>query len=315
MSLSRQKDIALLLLRHGRGDLIEGSPLHEQVRSQADGTVSDDGEGARRLAEDLESMGPTFVKLGQLLASRADLLPSTYVAELERLQDDVEPFDPAEARRIVEEDVGARVSTAFAEFEEEPISAASLAQVHRARLRDGRRVVVKVQRPGIRERIEEDLEALESLAGLVERHTDLGRRLAPTETIEEFRQTIRRELDFRTEARNLLRIGEIVDRYPRLLVPRPVLDYCGDRVLTMDYVAGTSVTRVSPAATLGGDRAGLAEQLLRAYLDQILVEGTFHADPHPGNVLLTHDGRLALIDLGMVQHLSLIHISEPTRPY
>lgn len=298
MSLSRQKDIALLLLKHGRGDLLEGTPLYQETRFE---DAAADGRGPDALTDDLEGMGPTFVKLGQLLASRADLLPPAYIEALERLQNDVAPFPADEARSIIEEDVGARVSTAFAEFEDEPLSAASLAQVHRARLREGRRVVVKVQRPGIRETIAEDLDALDGLAKLMEKGTDLGRRLAVTDAVAEFRRTILAELDFPREARNLVRIGEIVEGYPHLLVPEPIPDYCGARVLTMDYVAGAGIGDVGQVALLDHDRAALAGELMRAYLDQILVYGVFHADPHPGNVILTRDGRLALIDLGMVE--------------
>lgn len=310
MSLRRQKDIALLLFRHGRGDLLKGHALHDEVATNA-ATSTDDGP--ERLASDLEAMGPTFVKLGQLLASRADLVPPEYVKALERLQDGVEPFPGAEAMQIVEDDIGARVSAAFASFEDEPLSAASLAQVHRARLRDGRPVVVKVQRPGIRKTIEEDLEALSSLASFLEKHTDLGRRLALTDVLEEFRRSLIRELDFRQEARNLAEMREIVRPYPRLLVPAPVPDYTGDRVLTMDYVIGTSIGDISPVALLDIDRSATAEDLLRAYLDQILAVGTFHADPHPGNVLLTPEGRLALIDLGMVERIDEVRRTELLR--
>jgi predicted unusual protein kinase regulating ubiquinone biosynthesis (AarF/ABC1/UbiB family) len=299
MSLARQKDIALLLLKHGRGDLIQETSLYEEAHL-ADVEIDDDG-GPAQLAADLERMGPTFVKLGQLLASRSDIFPPAYIQALERLQDGVAPFSAVEAREVIEADIGARVSTAFAEFEDEPLSAASLAQVHRARMRDGRRVIVKVQRPGIRETIHEDLEALDSLAALAQKHTDLGRRLGLTEMVEQFRRTILRELDFRREARNLEEMAGILEAYPRLVVPRPVMDYSGDRVVTMDYIIGTSVADVSQVAMLDMDRTGAAEDVLRAYLDQILVHGVFHADPHPGNVMLTQDGRIALIDLGMVE--------------
>ncbi len=300
MSLGRQKDIALLLLKHGRGDLIQDTELYEEATVATAEGPDPDGRGPDTLADDLEEMGPTFVKLGQLLASRPDLLPPSYIAALERLQSDVAPFAADEARSIIEENLGVRVSSAFAEFEEEPVSAASLAQVHRARLRDGRRVVVKVQRPGIRETILEDMDALESLAKLVERHTDIGRRLALTDTVAEFRQTLLRELDFGREAQNLSRIGRMVEGYPRLFVPAPVPAFCGTKVLTMDYVSGTLIGNLSPVALLDRDRETLADELLRAYLDQILVHGAFHADPHPGNIIFTPDGRLALIDLGMV---------------
>lgn len=305
MSLARQKDIALLLLKYGRGDLIESTSIYEEVRHE-DVEAGDDGPA--ELAADLEAMGPTFVKLGQLFASRSDIFPPAYIKALERLQDNVAPFSAIEAREVFEEEIGVKVANAFADFEDEPLSAASLAQVHRATLRDGRRVVVKVQRPGIRKRIDEDLNALTSMAGFAEKHTDLGRRLGLTEVVDEFRGTLLRELDFGREAKNLAEIGDILSGYDRLIVPRPVFDFSGGRVLTMDYIVGTSIGDVSRVAMLEMDRRGLAEDVLRAYLDQILVHGTFHADPHPGNVLLTEDGRLALIDLGMVERFD-----EPRR--
>jgi len=295
--LSRYKDIARLFFRYGRGDLLHGSGIDDEGGKEADpGGLA---ERAAQLADDLESMGPTFVKVGQFLSTRGDLLPAEYVAALARLQDKVEPFPFADVERIVAEELGARLSKAFAVFEDVPLAAASLGQVHRAELRDGRAVAVKVQRPDIEEQVKQDLEALGEIAAFLDAHTEIGRRQKFADIFEEFRRSLLRELDYRTEAKNLDRLATNMEQLERVLVPRPVADYVTARVLTMEFVQGRKVTAMSPMARLELDGAPLAEELCRAYLRQILVDGFFHADPHPGNVLITDDGRIALIDLGM----------------
>jgi predicted unusual protein kinase regulating ubiquinone biosynthesis (AarF/ABC1/UbiB family) len=224
---------------------------------------------------------------------------------LARLQDDVEPFPFAEAERIIEEELGVRISKLFAEIDPEPIAAASLGQVHRARLRDGRPVAVKVQRPGIRERILEDLEALGDLAGMADEHTVIGRRYPVSELVADFRRTLLRELDYLREAANLRIFRDNLAEYPCIFVPAAIEDYTTSRVLTMEYVAGRKITSISPLRTMELDGAALGDQLLEAYFKQILIDGVFHADPHPGNVFLTDDNRIALIDLGMVGYVSV----------
>jgi ubiquinone biosynthesis protein len=303
--LKRYKDVAALLVKHGRGDLatfMAAADL-ELADEELAGTTTDGGP--EQLARDLEALGPSFIKLGQLLSTRSDLLPPPYLEALARLQDRVEPFSFAEVEEIVTNELGVRMSKAFAEFESVPDAAASLGQVHRARLRDGREVAVKVQRPGIRKVILEDLEAFAEIAGFLDKHTDAGRRYAFQDMLEQFRKSLLRELDYRREALNLKTLGANLADYPRLVVPQPIDDYTTSRVLTMDYVRGTKVTELSPLARQEPDFDGrvLAEDLCRAYLDQILVDGFFHADPHPGNVMVTEDHRLALIDLGMVSRI------------
>ena len=269
--------------------------LHHEERTE---------EGrARDLADDLEQMGPTFIKLGQFFSTRGDMLPATYVHALTRLQDRVGPIPFAEVEKVVSEDLGVRISKAFSYFEVEPIAAASLGQVHRACLRDGEVVAVKVQRPGIRERIRRDLEALESIAGMLDRHTETGKRSNFSSMLEEFRRTLHRELDYQQEARNLETLAENLRPYDLIVVPNPVPDYVTSRVLTMEFIRGRKVTSLGPLARLEVDGAPLAEELCRAYLHQILVDGFYHADPHPGNVFLTDDGRLAFLDLGMVAQI------------
>jgi predicted unusual protein kinase regulating ubiquinone biosynthesis (AarF/ABC1/UbiB family) len=252
------------------------------------------------LADDLEKMGPTFVKLGQLLSSRPDLLPEPYLKALSRLQDKVKPFPYADVERIVAGELGTRISKAFSFFEEQQMAAASLGQVHRAALRDGRPVVVKVQRPDIRTQIAEDFEALEEIAAFFDEHTDVGHRYQFVKVLSEFKVTLMQELDYQREAANLTTLSANLREFDRILVPLPVQGYCSRDVLTMDYVSGTKITSLSPLVRLDIEGDALAEQLFEAYLKQVLVDGFFHADPHPGNVFLTEDSKLALLDLGMV---------------
>lgn len=297
----RYKDIAWLLVKHGRSDLVKAMPLDGiDPLPPAPETTAE----AEELARDLEELGPTFIKLGQVLSSRGDLLPPAYVAALARLQDDVEPFSFADVERIVESELGVRISKAFLEFESVPIAAASLGQVHRARLRDGRAVAVKVQRPDIRKQVLEDLEAFEQIASFFDEHTETAGRFQLVRTVENFRKTILAELDYRLEASNLIAIGKAVREFPLIVVPAPVASYSTSLVLTMEYIDGEKIAALSPLRRIDLDLRPLADELFRAYLKQILIDGFFHADPHPGNVLVTNDGRVALLDLGMVGRIS-----------
>jgi ubiquinone biosynthesis protein len=256
------------------------------------------------LANDLISLGPAFVKIGQLLSTRADLLPQPYLDALAKLQDSLPPVAADQIERVVQEELGIRLSKAFLEFDRTPIASASLGQVHRAVLRSGRLVAVKVQRPRIDEEVSADLEALTEVAKLVERFSAAGRRADAAAIVEEFRKAIVLELDYRQEAQNLRMLRSQLREFDRIVVPEPVDDYTTRRVLTMEYIPGTKITDVSPVALVDLDPSDLASQLFRAYLQQVLVDGMFHADPHPGNVFLTTDGRLALLDLGMIGRLS-----------
>src|SRR5689334_4877700 len=200
--LKRYGDIAWLLVKYGRSDLVKAAGLDATLREEPRTGSLDVTPEAKDLAADLEALGPTFVKLGQLLSTRPDLLPRPYLAALARLQDRVEPFTFDEVERIVTSELGVRTSKAFAHFEPVPLAAASLGQVHRATLRDGRAVVVKVQRPDIRERMLEDFEALEDIAEFLDRHTELGQRYEFCQLLEQFRRSLLQELDYRQEANN-----------------------------------------------------------------------------------------------------------------
>ncbi|HYJ79190.1 MAG TPA: AarF/UbiB family protein, partial [Longimicrobiaceae bacterium] len=198
--LKRYRDLAKLALKYGRSDLVKSAGLEDELLAEETaGEAAPAADAAAELAADLERLGPTFIKLGQLLSTRPDLLPQPYIDALARLQDRVEPFPAAEAEAIVQAELGVRVSKAFLEFERGPMAAASLGQVHRALLRDGRPVAVKVQRPGIREQIVQDLDALEEVAGFLDQHTRAGKQYEFGRMLQEFRKTLLDELDYRRE--------------------------------------------------------------------------------------------------------------------
>jgi ubiquinone biosynthesis protein len=308
--VKRYGQIASLLVRHGRADLVrqanlegtlDGGLPEEPRAGQVDEKLEQRGEA---LADDLERLGPTYIKLGQLLSTRVDLLPPEYLTALARLQDRIDPFPYEDVERIVSSELGVRISKAYDEFEREPMAAASISQVHRATLRDGRKVAVKVQRPDIRGTIRDDLETLGELAAFLDEHSDRAHRYRLVDVLEEFRRSLLREMDFRNEARNLETLAENLAEFERIVIPRPVESYTSSRVLTMDLIRGRKVTSLSPLSLMELDRERLSNDLFRAYLKQILVDGFFHSDPHPGNVFITDDGRLALIDLGQVATVS-----------
>lgn len=296
--LRRYKDVARLLAKYGRRDIISQAGLDEVLDDEhANGELAAKGED---LARDLEALGPTYVKLGQLLSTRADILPTPYIKALARLQDDVEPFPVDQVEEVFCAALGVRPKDVFSTFEYEPIASASLGQVHRAVMRDGRAVAVKVQRPGIRQQIVEDMEALEEIAELIDRRTEWGERFGLAAMVDQFRRSIMRELDYRREAQNLLTLRENLESFDRIVVPAPVVDLTRSTVLTMDFVGGRKISSLGPLAMTDVDGPILADQLFGAYLKQVLQDGFFHADPHPGNVYLTDGGDLALLDLGMV---------------
>ena len=300
--LKRYQEIAQLFWKYGRSDLVTQMGIGEGVDPKEREPANEGQATPDQLADDLEAMGPTYVKLGQVLSGRPDLLPEPYLKALARLQDKVKPFSFAEVEEIVTTELGVRISKAFSRFDAEPMAAASLGQVHSAALRDGRLVVVKVQRPNIAKQIAEDFEVLTEIAEFFDAHTELGKRHRFLNILEEFRVSIQQELNYEREAQNLITVGNNLKEFELIQVPQPVPDYSTRRVLTMDYVQGRKITALGPLARLEIKGAPLAEELFKAYLKQVLVDGLFHADPHPGNVFITDDGHIALLDFGMVGH-------------
>lgn len=301
--IKRYKDLAWLLIKYGRTDLTTQMGLDQAIRDFERPVQAGDPK-AEELPRDLEMLGPTYVKLGQFLSTRSDLLPPAYMDALARLQDNLEQFPYEQVEEIIASEFGMRISKVFAEFSTVPLAAASLAQVHRATLRTGKMVAVKVQRPNVRDRIIKDLDAFEDIAEFFDKHTATGRRYMLQATLAEFRKAVLNELDFRLEAQNLILLASNLRQYENIVVPRPIEDYLTSRVLTMDYIEGEKITNLTPLQRLRINGPKLAEELFKAYLQQILIDGFYHADPHPGNVFLTGEGRIVLLDLGMVARVS-----------
>jgi len=302
--LKRYKEIAQLLVKFGFSELVRKSGLEELLGGETGRLARHVHPEPSELAHDLERMGPTFVKLGQSLSTRADLVPLRYLDALADLQDKVGPFPFADVERTVHEELGQRIDRAFASFDREPVAAASLGQVHKATLADGRTVAVKLQRPDIRAKLAEDLDVLDEVAGMLETISDAARRFEVRRIIEDLRRTLLRELDYKEEARNLQTLGTNLACYEHIVVPSPIESHSTSRLLTMDFIEGKKITKLDPEERSKLDGACLAEELLNAYIQQICIDGFFHADPHPGNVLCTPDGKLALLDLGMVSRLT-----------
>lgn len=252
------------------------------------------------LSKDLRAMGPTYVKLGQLLSTRPDMLPEPYLEALANLQDEGDVISYDEVEEIFKEEIGERISKAFETFDKEPVASASIGQVHIATLRSGKKVAVKIQRPGVRKRFVEDLETLMTLSEKAENFSEAARSFSVHDIVEELRYILLQELNYIQEAHNLQRLKENMKEFKNLFVPAPIEGYYSQRVLTMEYVEGQKVTSVSNLVLMELPRETLVDDLVKGYLKQITVDGFAHADPHPGNVHLTPDHRLALMDLGMV---------------
>lgn len=254
-------------------------------------TEGPSAEKASGFRKRLVELGPAYIKLGQVLSTRPDLLPPIYIKELEKLQDDVGEIPFAEVERIVEEELRGRISKLFSEFDETPIGSASLGQVHAAALRDGRSVVVKVQRPNIRAALAGDIEFFQEMASFLTAHTEAGARIDMAGIIQQLERALADELDYRVEARNAATFRRSLAEFPRILIPKVIEAYTTERVLTTERIRGTKIDEVSPLVRIEHDFHPVADELTRAYLKQITIDGHFHADPHPGNVfvVMAHD--------------------------
>ena len=296
--MNRRSQILRLLLRYRNSGVFSGMNLDA-------GAVHDvPPEGnPEQFVTDLESLGPTFVKLGQMLSTRPDMVPVEFATALERMQEKVAPIPVERIASIIEQELGAPVSKLFASFDPVPLGCASIAQVHRAQLHDGREVAVKVQKPEVAAQLRSDLEVLRSFALAADHLTQVGRRVRLRDWLNEFAKTLMQELDYQAEAENLQRFGQHLKPFKPLWVPQPVWDYCSHRVLTMELAHGVRVDMIPDVRRTEQPMAPLAAALIRGYVDQIFVHGEIHADPHPGNLRVTPEGRLAIFDLGMVAHM------------
>jgi len=296
--MNRRSQILRLLLRYRNSGVFSGMNL--DARAVHD--VPPDGN-PEQFVTDLESLGPTFVKLGQMLSTRPDMVPVEFATALERMQENVAPIPVERVAAIIEQELGASGSKLFASFDPVPLGCASIAQVHRAELHDGRQVAVKVQKPEVAAQLRSDLEVLRSFALAADHLTQVGRRVRLRDWLNEFAKTLMQELDYQAEAENLQRFGQHLKPFKPLWMPQPIWDYCSHRVLTMELAQGVRVDMIPDVRRTEQPMAPLAAALIRGYVDQIFVHGEIHADPHPGNLRVTPDGRLAIFDLGMVAHM------------
>ncbi len=306
--LNRLRQIASALVRHGFGAYLERTRIRElgvlEGLQPGAALPPPDRATAIRFRQLLAELGPTFIKLGQLLSTRPDLLPAHWVEELEALQDDCPPLPAGEVRRAIEAGLGAPVEQLFGELEGAPLASALIAQVHRARTHAGEQVVVKVQRPDARARIDGDLALLYYLAKLLEAVVEETGVYTPTTVIEEFDRTIHEELDFENEARNARAMREAAARREGLVIPRVHDALSCATILTLDYVEGTKLNDVTAAG--GFDTERIARAIIEASFRQLFEDGLFHGDPHPGNILVLPGDRIALLDFGLVGRLTRV---------
>jgi len=305
-NLPAYRDLLVLFTRYGRKDFHLNFEPDEIVATndEAEAPIEPEVKArAQAFAKSLKELGPTYVKFGQLLSTRPDIVPREYIDELEQLQDSVEPFSYAEVEKTIEEDLGVRISKAFQSFDATPLAAASLGQVHSAVLRDGREVVVKVQRPNVREQVKHDLEVFAEIAGTIEEHSDVGRKMNLVATLEQVRLTLTNELNYLQEARNTDLLRQNLAQFPEIYIPAVIHDFSSSRVLTTELIKGRKVSKLTPLMIVDRDYAELAAVLTRAYLKQICVDGFWHSDPHPGNVFL-RGNQVVLLDFGMVSRIT-----------
>jgi ubiquinone biosynthesis protein len=305
-NLGRSREIAAVLLKHGFGDVVQQLKLDRYLRwgrrvILRERNVPEHHETrARRFRRALEDLGPTFVKFGQVLSTRPDLIPPSVIEELSRLQEHVRPFPTEQVIRCLEEELGRPVSELFARFDPVPLAAGSLAQVHTAQSHDGRALAIKVRRPNAVREVERDLALMSELASLIERHIPEADVFDPVGLVNHFARTIRRELNFAREGRTIEEFARLFRNDATLAVPKVYWDLSTEAVLTMDFVNGCHIDDQAALAALHLDPAALASRGARIFMKMTFEIGMFHGDPHPGNIRVLSDGTICLLDYGMV---------------
>jgi len=313
-SLGRLSEIAQVMVRHGFGYFFEAHKLTDLIPGRTSTTPADASQRGRHLREVLDELGPTFVKFGQLLSTRPDVVPPDIIAELRGLQDDVRPFPFEQAERVIEEELGNSIERLFVEFEREPVAAASIGQVHRATLPNGRRVAVKVQRPGAPRQIEADLNLMYQAARLVKERVRAFDFIDTRQLVDEFARQIRQELDYRLEARNAQTVHRNFAGDPHVHVPRVHWSYTRARVLTLEWLDGTQLADVDLLPLTVDERRDLAYRITETWMTMIFRHGFFHGDPHPANILVLDEaGAIGLVDFGAVGKLTDDDLTRVTR--
>jgi ubiquinone biosynthesis protein len=308
-NIRRIRIVIRVLLKYGFEDIVVNTPLRKLIPQKKRLTWSRQDRSVfefsrwERVRMVIEELGATFIKLGQLLSNRPDILPSPLIAEFEKLQSEVPPFDTEQAKEIIEKETGRQIDDLFSYFEERPLGSASIGQVHRARLNNGRDVVIKVRRPGVKQLVLTDLELLKEIFRLIENYLKKQGLLNPEELLRTVEKTLLKELDYTIEARNLIHFRNFYKEQTDFTVPEPFKELSGERVLIMELVHGCKITNVEQMTAWGLDPKEIAERGMDIYLKQIFEFGYFHADPHPGNILVQKNGVISLIDFGMTGKL------------
>jgi ubiquinone biosynthesis protein len=308
-NINRTREILGILVKYGFEDFIANSTLRNLVtegmrikwlRDDKPVMETTRWERVRMAAEEL---GPTFIKLAQILSNRPDIIPEELVKEFEKLQDRVPPFPFTKAKAIIEKETGKKLEDIFEEFNETPMASASIGQVHRAKLRTGEEVVVKVQRPDVKDQIEQDLSIIKEGVRRMDRYLKKQGVMNGEEVVRVFERAISKELDYRNEARNIERFRTTYRHRTDFYVPKPYREYSTDKVLIMEFIKGCKITDVKQLREWGISPARIVEKGMDIYLSQIFEFGYFHGDPHPGNVLVNEEGKIILLDFGMVGQL------------
>lgn len=308
--LRRYREIIFVFIKYGFGAIIDniGILKHINVRRKILKQTNDENiaklSRGERLRLALEELGPTFIKMGQILSTRSDILPKDVIKELEKLQDKAPAFSFDEVKSVIQNEFGESLEEAYAEFEPTPLAAASIAQVHKALLWSGKTVVVKVQRPGIEKIIAQDMRILEDVAKFVDNHTKYGKIYNFTKMVEDFKKRLEEELDFRIEGENAEKFKKNFLKDKKVKIPSIIWTHTTRRVLTMEYIGGIPLNDFNAIDEAGLDRGAIARNLAKSVLNQILRDGFFHGDPHPGNIMVLEDGTIAFLDFGMVGSLS-----------
>jgi ubiquinone biosynthesis protein len=314
-NLGRLTEIAQVAVRHGFGYFFERHKLTDLLPGRRNGEVLEGtaSERGKHLRELLDELGPTFVKFGQLLSMRPDVLPPDIIVELRGLQDDVRPFAYEHVERVIQEELGQPIERLFVEFDPTPLAAASIGQVHRAVLPNGHTVAVKVQRPGAPEQIEADLGLLYQAARIVKERVRALDFVDVREVVDEFARAIRQELDYRLEGRNAEQLHRNFAGHPHVRVPRVYWSYTRSRVLTLEFIEGTQLADIEHAGFTLDERKRLAEVIAEAWMTMIFRDGFFHGDPHPANILVIRPDLIGLVDFGLAGKLTEDDVSKATR--
>ncbi|WP_432662955.1 AarF/UbiB family protein [Wukongibacter baidiensis] len=305
--IKRYNEIARVFIKHGFGTVLDQLGILKYLNIKKKTANSEERDKqlsiGERLRLVLEELGPTFIKLGQIMSTRSDMLSEDIIIELEKLHDSAPPFPFDDAKVCIEYELGENLEDIFVEFNKEPLGVASIGQVHLAKLKDGQQVVVKVQRPSIEKKIEEDMNILKDLAWFMDTRTKYGKLYEFRTMVKEFQSVLREELDYRIEGENTEIFKENLSKDKQIIIPSVYWDYTTRGVLTLEYMGGISLSKIEELKVENMDREAIAKTISKSIFEQILRDGFYHGDPHPGNIKVLPQNKIVLLDFGMVGKL------------